>query len=288
MLHSTTTLFTLTLPLALLTALPSSSLAHSALSDHLDPAPPPSFIELPLVQQHHTTTRRGSTLDKSKKQQHVKRTPSWLADNLVNIKTLVKEDEVVTTADVVGALNSDSTSDDDDKDGAVPLLKARIADLSTFDWIKKRVSSKWSQKGPSAPNEDNEAFKRANKRPLIPVNVELDTPSSSSSGFKKVIKRQDDQAAAVASQPTLAKSRTGAVNGKIKIANVPLIDDVVAREDIEVSSSILFVLVLLVCAGIPHRGRSSEWRRLDADYMLALVSPHRRYFTVHGYRQVSN
>lgn len=254
-MHSTTLL---TLALHTLSSLPSPSHAHSvsvSSSDHLSP----SVIEIPL----HRRQRRPSSSSDQKK-----RSPGWLADHLVNLKTVLDVN--------VEASSSSSSSLASGDINAAPLLQTRIADFSTFNWIKNRVSSKWSQRGDEPPSSDassssgdeNEAFKRANKRPLIHVNVEAE-----SNGFKKVIKRQDEAGSTTTnaagtttaetntgtpasnSQPTLARSRAGASNPKMnpeipQAVKVPLEDDVVAREDIEVRVSSLSFLPSLY-ASVP-------------------------------------
>lgn len=262
MMHSTTLL---TLALSTLSSLPSPSHAHSAAvsvlsgSDHLVDNAAPSVIEIPL----HRRQRRPSSSSSS--DQKKKRSPSWLADHLVNLKSVLDVN--------VDASSSSSLASGDNN--AAPLLQSRIADFSTFNWIKNRVSSKWSQRGDEPPSpssaasssssssssgDENEAFKRANKRPLIPVNVDVD-----SNGFKKVIKRQDEAPAAATttaagtpaadSQPTLARSRAGASNPKMnpkiipQAVKVPLEDDVVAREDIEVRYFHHFFLGFFICLG---------------------------------------
>lgn len=141
--------------------------------------------------------------------------------NLVKLKTSLKTD------------GNDSVSSASGK--TVPLLEARLADIPHYHIIQDRISSKFSQRGNEAPPADfqgNEALKRANKghRPLKNVN----SNNHDKTRFTKIKnKRQDDPQS---TQPDLATSRQPIEYKGQPPAKTPLVDHVVAREDIEVSS----------------------------------------------------
>lgn len=190
---------------------------HALAVDHL---PPPISVPLQKV------ARRSSS-------------QGW-AENIVNLKSSIKLDDSLAS-------------------GTLPLLEARLADLTHYHIIQDRISSKWSQKGNQPPSSsssssssstsltDNEAIKRAN-RGHLPLNLKKENNNSKKTRFAKVKKRQGDgnngdenanapfpPSADDPPQPTLASTRNPLANYGQAPAKTPLYDDIVAREDIEVS-----------------------------------------------------
>lgn len=205
----------ITLVICALTLLPSSSAGHA-----IDTSSPDHHYAPPISIPLHKVG--GSTSNK--------RSPGW-AEHIVNLKASLNLDDSIASS-------------------TLPLLEARVADINRFHWIQDRISSKWSQKDNTSPqaaavsgNTDNEAIKRANKghRPVDTNN------NSKRSRFAKVKKRQDaaggttdpnapfPPSADTPPQPTLATSRQAIDTLGQSPAKTPLYDDVVAREDIEVS-----------------------------------------------------
>lgn len=122
-----------------------------------------------------------------------------------------------------------SSNDKDANDDGTLLKPIRLANLDRLLEIKIRVASKWSTLLQA------NAMERANRRSIIPAS------SDTRFKIKHITKRADpgsnDSSEVAPSSPSLAPTRGGS-SGQGP-ASVPLTDDIIAGEDIEVSRAVI-------------------------------------------------